>query len=109
MAERQLHLFPAPKPLAERLGEDFFRAVPARPGVYLMAGKDDRILYVGQSQNLRVRLASYKLARPDRAPRKLIRLIHSVRSITWETCPTARAARVRENELLRLLRPRFNR
>jgi len=74
-----------------------------------MAGESERVLYVGQSGNLRARLGSYKNARPDRAPRKVIRLIHCVKSIAWEECETAQAARIRENELLRVLRPRFNR
>jgi hypothetical protein len=67
------------------------------------------VLYVGQSRNLRQRLASYKNAQPDRAPRKVIRLVRAVESITWETCDNAERARLRENELLRLHRPRFNR
>ena len=67
------------------------------------------MLYIGQSGNLRARLASYKNARPDRVPRKVIRLVHAVQSITWETCESAEGARLRENELLRLHRPRFNR
>jgi len=109
MPARQLHLFAPPKPLVQRLGEAFFRAAPREPGVYVMTGHSGRVLYVGQSRNLRARLASYKNARPDRVPRKVIRLVHAVESITWETCESAEGARLRENELLRLYRPRFNR
>ena len=109
MPARQLHLFAAPKPLLERLGQDFFRAVPRAPGVYIMTGQDQRVLYIGQSKNLRARLGSYKNARPDCAPRKTIRLIHQVDTITWELCGSPGAARLRENELLRLHRPKFNR
>ncbi len=105
---RQLRLFPHPRPLLERLGPEFFRAVPARPGVYIMSGETDRVLYVGQSQNLRQRLATYKNAHPDHLPRKIIRLVHAVRQITWEECETALQARLRENELLRTHRPKFN-
>src|SRR3954464_5704812 len=107
MTEQQLHLFAAPRPLLERLGADFFSSVPSEPGVYVMTGADQRVLYIGQSGNLRARLGSYKNAKPDRAPRKVIRLIHQVRAITWEKCETPQAARLRENELLRLHRPRF--
>jgi len=32
----QTLLFLDPRPLVERLGEEFFRQLPARPGVYLM-------------------------------------------------------------------------
>ena len=109
MAARQLHLFAPPKPLVRRLGAEFFHAAPRAPGVYIMTGADDRVLYVGQSKNLRARLASYKNAQPDRAPRKVIRLVRAVERITWETCESAEGARLRENELLRLYRPRFNR
>lgn len=109
MPARQLHLFAPPKPLVQRLGEAFFRAAPREPGVYVMAGRDGLVLYIGQSRNLRQRLASYKNARPDRAPRKVMRLVRVVESITWETCGSAEGARLRENELLRLHRPRFNR
>ena len=109
MPARQLHLFDPPKPLLQRLGKAFFRAVPREPGVYVMTGRNGVILYIGQSRNLRQRLASYKNARPDRAPRKVVRLVHAVESITWERCDTAEGARLRENELLRLHRPKFNR
>jgi len=105
---RQLHLFDPPRPLVQRLGEGFFRTTPRAPGVYIMTGADERVLYIGQSRNLRARLASYKNARPDRASRKTIRLVRAVASITWEICADAQAARLRENELLRRHRPKFN-
>ena len=109
MPARQLRLFAPPRPLVQRLGPAFFRAVPRAPGIYIMTGPDDRVLYVGQSRDLRARLASYKNARPDRVSRKVIRLVHSVERITWEKCESPEGARLRENELLRLYRPRFNR
>ena len=88
MAERQLRLFAHPKPLLDRLGRDFFRAVPKRPGVYVMTGTSGQILYIGQSGNLRARLGTYKNAHPDHLSRRTLRLIHSVSSITWEECAT---------------------
>jgi predicted GIY-YIG superfamily endonuclease len=105
----QLRLFPLAKPLIERLGHDFFKAAPREPGVYIMRGQADRILYIGQSKNLRTRLAFYKNANPDRIPRRLIRLVHQVETITLERCATAAAARARELELLRIHQPKFNR
>jgi hypothetical protein len=108
MASRQLHLLDPPNPLLERFGEDFFLAVPRCPGIYIMTGENERVLYVGQSKNLRSRLSSYKNARPDRVSRKTVRLIRQVKRITWETCATPIAAQLRENALLRLYRPKFN-
>lgn len=104
----QLRLFPPPKPLLDRFGPDFFRSVPACPGVYLISGEGHRLLYVGQSQNLRDRLNSYKNLNPERSSRKLVRLVHLARSITWEICGSPEQARLRENELLRLHKPALN-
>jgi predicted GIY-YIG superfamily endonuclease len=108
VAAQQLHLLEPGKPLLQRFGADFFRAVPRKPGVYVMSGEGERILYVGQSKNLRARLGSYKNARPDRGPRKIIRLVHAVRTITWEECESVEAARLKENQMLRVFRPKFN-
>ncbi len=110
VAERrvQLRLFSPPKPLLERFGQDFFRRIPRSPGVYLMGGRAEGLLYVGQSRNLRARLNSYKNLNPERASRKLVRLVHEVTSITWEVCGSPEQAQLRENELLRLHKPRFN-
>ena len=93
----------------ERLGKEFFKQIPRTPGVYLMHGESGKVLYVGQSKNLRSRLNSYKNAHPDHLSRKTIRLVHQVRTIMWEEWETPEKARLRENELLRTLRPRFNR
>lgn len=104
----QLRLFPAPKPLVERLGAEFFKRVPRQPGVYLMSGEGERLLYVGTAKNLRQRLTSYRSVQPERASRKVIRLVHQVRAITWEVCRSPQMAMLRENELLRLHKPKFN-
>jgi excinuclease UvrABC nuclease subunit len=109
MADRQLRLFPHSKPLLDRFGSEFFAAVPKKPGVYVMTSSTGQILYVGQSRNLRSRLGTYRNANPEHLPRRIVRMVHLVASITWEECQTGRLAKVRENELLRLLRPRFNR
>lgn len=105
----QLRLFPHARPLIDRLGNDFFKAAPRAPGVYIMRDAAERILYVGQSKNLRTRLAYYKNLNPDRMPRRLVRLVHSVDRIAIETCESATAARARELELLQTHRPKFNR
>jgi predicted GIY-YIG superfamily endonuclease len=103
--ETQLRLFADARPLLERFGAEFFRALPRRPGVYLMAGEADRVLYIGKAKNLRQRLSSYKYARGSR---KLARLTASVRTISWEICDDPLAASLRENELLRIHKPKFN-
>jgi hypothetical protein len=108
VSAEQLCFFRFPKPLLERFGADFFKAIPKEPGVYLFAGAAKRILYVGQSHNLKVRLSYYKNAQPEREPRKIIKLVHQTETITWECCPSAEAAQLREVELIQQHRPKFN-
>jgi predicted GIY-YIG superfamily endonuclease len=102
-------LFPDPRPLVERLGADFFRQAPESPGVYLMRDQAESVLYVGKAKSLRKRLASYRVANPDRLPRRHLRLLRAVARIDLEQCTDESAALARESELLRSLRPRFNR
>jgi excinuclease UvrABC nuclease subunit len=108
MAAGQLWLFDPPKPLVERFGEDFFRALPEVPAVYLMCGANEGVLYVGKARNLRKRLSSYRVANPERLPRRIIRLLHQVRRIEWDECRSEEAARHREELLICVLTPRFN-
>jgi excinuclease UvrABC nuclease subunit len=109
MSSKQQWFLAPEKPLEKRLGTDFFAQVPQCPGVYFMKDADKKTIYVGQSKNLRQRLLSYKNAHPKHTPKRTIRLVHSVHSISWETHPSATSAILRENELLRVLKPRFNR
>lgn len=108
MPAGQLWLFDPPRPLVERLGKDFFRTVPAEPGVYLMCGDSEGVLYVGKARNLRKRLASYRVANPERLPRRIIRLLHRVTRIEFDICPTEEIARHREELLICVLTPKFN-
>ncbi len=108
MAAGQLWLFDPPRPLVERLGDDFFRMLPSGPGVYLMCGANEGVLYVGKARNLRKRLSSYRVANPERFPRRIIRLLHQVRRIEWDECRSEAAASAREEQLICVLAPRFN-
>jgi predicted GIY-YIG superfamily endonuclease len=99
-------LFPQLNPLRLNLAEDFFRGLPTEAGVYIMKNQDQEVLYVGKAKNLKARLNSYC---GSDLPRKVRRLIQQVRFIDWEVLPTEKEALLRENALLRLLRPPFNR
>ena len=102
-------LFPDPRPLVELLGRDFFRQLPARPGVYLMRDARETVLYVGKAKNLRKRLCSYRVANPDRMPRRHLRMLQVVERIELQECADESSALARESELLRALKPKFNR
>jgi excinuclease UvrABC nuclease subunit len=105
----QTLLFLDPRPLVERLGRDFFRQLPERPGVYLMRDAGEVVLYVGKAKNLRKRLGSYRVANPDRMPRRHLRMLRAVERIELQECPDEISALARESELLRALKPKFNR
>ncbi len=108
MRAQQLCFFKFDRPLVELLGRDFFRRAPTKPGVYLFFGEARRVLYVGQSKNLRSRLSYYKNAQPEREPRRIIRMVHQTRSIEWQICESSTEALAREIELIQEHRPRFN-
>src|SRR6516165_6317422 len=99
----QLLLFPDPQPLVERLGRDFFRTAPESPGVYLMRDAGETVLYVGKAKNLRQRLGNYRVANPDRMPRRHLRLLRAVTRIELQELPDEPSALARESELLRTL------
>lgn len=104
---RQLDLFAPPQPLVERLGVEFFRTIPESPGVYRFCGADGSVLYVGKAKNLRDRLGSYRsLANQSRKTR---RLIHRAVHIEWDLCDSEAEALRHEAQLIKSLKPRFNR
>lgn len=109
MAAGQLWLFPPPRPLVERLGADFFKRLPPAPGVYLLCADEPGVLYVGSANNLRRRLSSYRVANPERLPRRIVRLLHRVTRIEFDLCPSEAVAREREAALICALAPPFNR
>jgi hypothetical protein len=74
-----------------------------------MCDERDVVLYVGKAKNLRKRLGSYRVANADRLPRRILRLLSLVRRIHSHECDDESAALAREAELLRALKPRFNR
>lgn len=109
MPAAQQLLFADPQPLVERFGREFFRRLPETAGVYLMRDAADVVLYVGKAKNLRKRLGSYRVANPDRMPLRHLRMLRSVVRIEVQECSNESAALARESELLKALRPKFNR
>src|SRR5438045_2419772 len=95
-------------PLKKTLGNEFFLKIPRDPGVYYFLDKDENILYVGKAKNLRNRLNSYKNLNLSDASKKTMQMLHSAESIRWELHSTELQACLRENYLLRLLKPKFN-
>lgn len=79
---------------------------PRLPGVYGMLDRGGQLIYVGKAKSLRARLMSYFRVK-SRDP-KAGRIIRHSQSIVWESMPDEFGALVRELELIRRFRPRFN-
>jgi excinuclease ABC subunit C len=80
---------------------------PQLPGIYAMIDSADNILYVGKAKRLRTRLLHY-FRQKSAERRKAQRLLRRTQRIVWEYAPHEFAALLRELELIRLHRPRFN-
>lgn len=85
------------------------RALPDKPGCYLMRDASGRIIYVGKALSLRKRVQSYFRAATLRsAPAKVRSLVHSVADL--DVIPVKREADaiLTENKLIKDYQPRFN-
>ena len=87
----------------DRLGE-----LPEAPGVYLFKDDAGRVLYVGKAKNLRRRLAQYRTASRRKAHRKMRELVRVAHDLEVRRVGSEDDALLRENELIRELRPEYN-
>lgn len=106
---KQLKLFHLENPLSVRLGSEFFRSLPAVPGVYFFYGQAGELLYIGQSSDLKARIGSYRHVTPEKNPKRTLRLVHRIVRIEWQECDAAADAIELESKLLLEHRPPFNR
>lgn len=92
----------SPKKLREAVRTN----APRTPGVYGMLGPKGHVVYVGKAKNLRSRLLSY--FRTDSRHPKAGKIIDHTATLVWEHLPDELNALLRELELIRRFRPRFN-
>ncbi len=79
---------------------------PKLPGIYGMVDGHGELIYVGKAKCLRSRLLSY--FRPNSREPKAGRILEHTRLLAWEVGTSEFAALLRELELIRRWRPRFN-
>ena len=81
-------------------------SLPQSPGVYLMRGDGDEIIYIGKATNLRSRVRSYFGGNDPRAfVQWLDRLLKRVEFVL---CANPKEALLLENTLIKRHKPRFN-
>lgn len=85
---------------------DLIANAPDAPGIYQMYASDNTLLYVGKAKNLSNRLRQYldisKLEPHKQVMRKF------VTRVTWEVSRTEADALIREQELIKTQKPKYN-
>ena len=85
---------------------DLIENSPNAPGVYKMYDADGMLLYVGKAKNLANRLRQYMDVSKLELHKQVMRSL--VTRVDWEIVPTESDALIREQELIKTLRPKYN-
>jgi DNA polymerase-3 subunit epsilon len=86
----------------------FLTDLPEEPGVYRMLDGQGRLLYIGKAKNLHRRVSSYFTNSSGHSD-KVLDLVRNVREVTYEQTGSELEAALREEELIRTLKPPYNR
>jgi len=87
--------------------QEKLKQLPAKPGVYLMKGKDGQILYVGKAVNLRNRVRSYFQKSRHMSPR-IQMLVEQIADLEYIVTDSELEALILENNLIKEHTPWFN-
>ena len=87
--------------------EDELKKLPTRPGVYIMHGGQDEIIYVGKAVSLRNRVRQYFQASYKRSP-KIEQMVSQVSRFEYIVTDSELEALVLENNLIKEHRPKYN-
>jgi len=93
--------------LPAQLPPELADELPEGPGVYRYFAADDALLYVGRSNSLRSRILA-QLGEPRAGSRDAL-LASEVRRVEWSQTAGELGAMLREAQLIRLGKPRYNR
>jgi len=85
---------------------DLIENSPNAPGVYKMYDADGTLLYVGKAKNLANRLRQYVDISKLEMHKQIMRTL--VARVEWETVPTESDALLREQELIKTQKPKYN-
>lgn len=85
---------------------DLIENSPQSPGVYKMYGADGTLLYVGKAKNLNSRLRQYLDISKLELHKQVMRTL--VTRVEWEIVPTESDALLREQELIKTQKPKYN-
>ncbi len=85
---------------------DLISNAPSAPGTYRMYASDHTLLYVGKAKNLSNRLRQYLDISKLEPHKQIMRTL--VTRVEWDICATEADALIREQELIKTLKPKYN-
>ncbi|MEN8262283.1 MAG: excinuclease ABC subunit UvrC [Nitrospirota bacterium] len=80
---------------------------PSSPGIYIMKGAKESVIYVGKAKNLRSRLRSYFQNSASLDPRKTM-MVREVKDFEYVVTKNELEALVLESNFIKRTRPRYN-
>ena len=83
------------------------KKLPQKPGVYLMHGPHDEIIYVGKAVNLRNRVRQYFQSSRGKTA-KILRMVSLIRRFEYVVVDSELEALVLENNLIKEYKPKYN-
>ena len=83
------------------------KKLPQAPGVYLMHGPRDEVIYVGKAVNLKNRVRQY-FQSPKGKTAKILKMISLIRRFEYIVVDSELEALVLENNLIKEYRPKYN-
>jgi excinuclease ABC subunit C len=87
------------------MAKTLYQHIPETPGIYMMLGEQNEILYIGKAVNLKRRVSSYFTRPHDYRIEKLVSLI---KKIDYRETETALEALFLEAELIKKHQPPYN-
>ena len=95
-----------PKELHPDLDTNVFKKLPEEPGIYFFYNKDNDLIYIGKSKNIRNRILSHF---NNNSTSKALRMRSQIASIGFETTGSELVALLSESAEIKKHKPLFNR
>ena len=87
--------------------QEELKKLPGKPGVYIMHGKDDGILYVGKAVSLKNRVRQYFQSSRGKSP-KIVKMVSQIDHFEYIVTDSELEALVLESNLIKEHRPKYN-
>ncbi len=87
--------------------EDFLKALPEAPGVYIMYDEKGNVIYIGKSRNLKSRVSSYFHDQKHLSTR-IRRMVNNIKKIEYIVVNNESESLILEANLIKRYKPRYN-